>query len=133
MCYEDGVCWPSRGEVTAEEHAEIATHVADCTECRDTLARLEADRAVRRGLDRLHEPGKIVAMPTPAQRRDASAARRTSTNWSESLPLPRCACTRLARFRTGSRRRRQPAQVFRVQKVQTVTLSQSDSRASAPL
>lgn len=125
MCYEEGrlVAYLD-GEVTGSEHAEIEAHMAACPECSAALVQLEADRDLAaRALGRLQPTAQVV--PLPARRSVATPTRRFGAAQiaaavaavlvvaSFALPPVRSAAASLL-------------QIFRVQRVQTVTLSETD-------
>jgi hypothetical protein len=126
MCEDEGrLLAYLDGEVSEPERTEIESHVNECRECAAALARLKVDRDVAAGaLERLQPAAQVVEMPArrpsaaPVVRRFsrsriAAAVAAALVVASFALPPVQNAAASLL-------------QVFRVQKVQTVTLSQTD-------
>ena len=52
------------GELDATKDAEVTKHLAECDECRETVARLEADRSVAAdAMAALQPTGEVLSMP----------------------------------------------------------------------
>jgi hypothetical protein len=142
MCYDEGTLMSHLdGEGSAEKRAEIAAHLAACPECATSAEQLAADREfASRVLDELEPAAEIVPLPVGT----ASPAARVAGHASvASRPdLPRVSAGRTWRIAAGIAAaalifgsfglapvRHAAAsllQVFRVQKVQTVTISEAD-------
>ncbi len=113
------------GEMSEPERADIESHVNGCAECAAVLTTLEADRDVAASaLERLQPAAQVVEMP--ARRPSAApAARRFSRS---RIAAAVAAALVVASFALPPVQNAAASllQVFRVQKVQTVTLSQTD-------
>jgi hypothetical protein len=122
-CYDDGELLAYLdGEVTAETRAAMTAHVRDCEECRGTVARLAQECGVAAdALERLQPRAEVVTLAAEAVRpqprfgwgRIAAAAAAVLVLASFTLAPVRTAAADLLR-------------VFRIQKVQTISLSQDD-------
>lgn len=128
MCYEDGrLIAYLDGEVTPEVHAEIAAHAETCQECAANVARLEADRAVAaEALAKLQPTAEVVSLDA---RRDERRVSRHARRWGRAqIAAVAVAALVIASFAIAPVRNAAAnlLQVFRVQKVQTVTISQAD-------
>ncbi len=123
MCFDEGnLLAYLDGEVTAEERAAMDAHLAECPACAHALETLAADRSfASRELDRLRPSADVVplalARPNPARPwgRVAAAAAAVLVLASFTFGPVRSAAAGLLR-------------IFRVQKVQTISLSQDDLR-----
>lgn len=128
MCYEDGR-WIAYldGEVTPEEHAEIAAHAETCHECTANVARLEADRAVAAdALAKLQPTAEVVSLDA---RRDEPRAAPPARRWGRAqIAAVAVAALVIASFAIAPVRNAAAnlLRVFRVQNVQTVAISQAD-------
>jgi hypothetical protein len=126
MCEDEGrLLAYLDGEVSEPERAEIESHVSGCRECEAALARLKVDRDAAAGaLERLQPAAQVVEMPA---RRPSAApvARRFSRS---RIAAAVAAALVVASFALPPVQNAAASllQVFRVQKVQTVTLSQTD-------
>ncbi len=130
MCYDEGRLMAYLDhEVTAEERAKIASHVAECGECAVVLERLATDSALAAAaLGTLQPTAEVVPLPTPLEGRRVSA--RASAGGIRWTQVAAVAAVALVLSSFGLRPVRTAAanllQVFRMQKVQTVTLSEAD-------
>ncbi len=128
MCYEDGrLIAYLDDEVTPEEHAEIAAHVSACEECSASVVRLEADCAVAAEALGTLQPSAAV-VPLDAHRAAAHSA-APSRRWGRAqIAAVAVAALVIASFAFGPVRDAAASllQVFRVQKIQTVSISQAD-------
>jgi hypothetical protein len=134
MCYEEGrMLAYLDGEVSAEERAEIAAHVGACEGCAGTLERLASDRSVAAdALGKLQSAGTVVPMPVPAARPRGPVGSRPAARWPQ-VAAAAAAVLLLGSFALAPVRGAAASllQVLRVQKVQTVTLSQTDLQSIA--
>lgn len=133
MCYEDGrLAAYLDGELGPEERAETAAHVSACEECSASVERLQADRAfAAETLGKLQPSAEIVPLePRRAARRSTAPPHRW--RWAH-ITAAAVAVLVVASFGFGPVRNAAAnlLQVFRVQKVQTVTISQADLRSIA--
>ena len=124
MCYEeDRLLAYLDGETTAEERDLIAAHLGSCPECTACTARLEADRTVASDALRLLQPtGDVVAMPAPRR-----TSRLAAFGWGKVAAVA-AAVLLLGSFAFAPVRSGAAGllQIFRVQDVQTVSLTQAD-------
>lgn len=140
MCQDEGRLMAFLdGELPAEERAEVETHLRECAECANALEGLRADRAVTSEAFAKLEPAAAPVVPLPAQAPERSsqpaaaiafqparARVRNRYDWRAVAAL--AAVLLLASFAFGPVRNAAASllQVFRVQQVQTVTLTQAD-------
>ena len=129
MCYDEGhLLAYLDGELTASERAEVATHLSACDECAGQLERLAADRDVAAdALGKLQPVADVVPLPAPTARQDAPAASRVHFRWTQ-VAAAVAAVLVIGSFAFAPVRSAGAnlLQVFRVQKVQTVTFSEAD-------
>ncbi|HEY5488196.1 MAG TPA: zf-HC2 domain-containing protein [Candidatus Limnocylindrales bacterium] len=128
MCYEDGrLTAYLDGEVAPEERAEIAAHAETCPDCAANVARLEEDRAVAaEALVKLQPTAEVVSLDA---RRDERRASPPARRWGRAqIAAVAVAALVIASFAIAPIRNAAAnlLQVFRVQKIQTVSISQAD-------
>lgn len=125
MCCDEGTLRAFLdGELPAEEHARIAEHVRGCAACARTLEALEADAAVAAdALGCLQPPGEVVTLA--ASRPESGLL--TRMGWGR-IAAAAAAVLLLGSFAFAPVRGAAAGllRVFRVQKVQTVSISQQD-------
>jgi hypothetical protein len=127
MCYEDGrLLAYLDGETTQDEQSEIAAHVSACEVCSASVERLEADRAIAAdALANLQPEADVIPLRT---HRTAPPTRR----WGRAqIAAVAVAALVVASFAIAPVRNVAASllQVFRVQKIQTVTISQVDMQS----
>ncbi len=115
-------------EISAPERAEVAAHLTDCDECRGRLADVRADRdAAASALASLQPAAEVVALPArPSAPVPEAPARRSA--WSTYVAVAAAAALIVGAFAFAPVRSAAAdlLRIFRVQNVQTVTLSQAD-------
>lgn len=139
MCYDEAELLAYLdGELEPGERERIAAHLRDCPDCADRLSSLTEERAVaEEALSRLEPRGDLVAMPAaPAATAPAAAASAARPprvmHWGRWVAAV-AAVLVLASFAFAPVRSMAAdfLQVFRVQRVQTVTVSEADMQQIA--
>lgn len=126
MCCDEGKLQAYLdGELPADERAVVAAHLGECATCSRGIERLKADATVASdALERLQPPAEVVPLTAPERPRESLIARigwgRAAAAAIAVLILGSFAFAPVRSVAAGL------LQVFRVQKVQTVTISQQD-------
>jgi hypothetical protein len=122
MCFDEGKLLAYLDdELTAEERTAIEEHLATCERCAASVRGLNADRAfAERTLERLQPSAEVVELPPLVRPAPAFAWGRIAAAAAAVLVLGSFA---FAPVRTAAA---DLLRVFRVQKVQTISLSQDD-------
>lgn len=127
MCYDEGQLLAYLdGEVPPDEREAMRAHLASCAACAECVDTLEADgRYAAAALERLQPSAQVVTLPT--SRTETSRSARARTPWTR-IAAAVAAVLVVASFALPPVRSAAAAflQIFRVQKIQTVTLSESD-------
>ena len=133
MCYEDGKLMAYLDdEVSADERSAIAQHLAECPDCSARTAALEADREFAGDALGKLQPSAAVVPLEPRRASKRSAAPRRRWGWGQVAAVA-AAVLIAGSFAFGPVRNAAASllQVFRVQQVQTVTVSQADLQSIA--
>lgn len=137
MCYEDGQLMAYvDGELPAEQRAEVESHAAACAECAARVARLRDERAFAAdALTALQPAAEVVPLAArsaraarPAGVRDRRAAAPRFGMRPSQLAAAAAVVLALGSLAFAPVRSAVASalQIFRVQKVQTVTISRAD-------
>jgi hypothetical protein len=127
MCYDEGQLLAYLdGEVSAEERDEMRAHVESCASCAGAVRALEADRGVAAAALGTLQPAATV-VPLAASRAPVAPTRRARLPWTR-IAAAAAAVLVVASFALPPVRSAAAAflQIFRVQKIQTVTLTEGD-------
>ena len=134
MCYDDGNLLAYLDhEVPPETAAEIAAHVSQCEACSADLERLESDSAFAASAVRTLAPSaEVVPILVPRTTRRGTRPPARRWGWGQVAAVAAAGLI-AASFAFGPVRTAAAnlLQVFRVQKVQTVTITQADMQSLA--
>lgn len=125
MCFDEGKLMAYvDGELTVEERAEVVSHLRECAECAAAVETLTAERAFAAdALHTLHPSAEVVSLGSAARPRRQPAWSRYAAAAAAVLVLASLA---FAPVRSAAA---QFLQVFRVQRVQTISFSRQDLEA----
>lgn len=132
MCYDEGQLMAYvDGEASPSERERIAAHVSACEECAAAVSRLEADRAASASaLESLEPAATVVSLPAAASASRRSVPPRRRIGWGQ-IAAAAAVVLVVGSLAFGPVRKAAAdlLQVFRVQKVQTITISGADMQS----